>query len=116
MIIGVAGPYSAPTDEQRQANLDSMNEAAARLLEMGHVPVIGMNAALPVLAQAQVPDRYQAVMDISLAVISVCDALLLIGESPGANKERDLIRAQGKLVYVRLEDVPMCSSAMDEGA
>lgn len=116
MIIGVAGPYSAPTAEQRQANLDSMNEAAARLLEMGHVPVIGMNAALPVLAQAQVPDRYQAVMDISLAVISVCDALLLIGESPGANKERDLIRAQGKPVYVRLEDVPMCSSAMDEGA
>ena len=106
MIIGVAGPYSAPTDEQRQANLDSMNEAAARLLEMGHVPVIGMNAALPVLAQAQVPDRYQAVMDISLAVISVCDALLLIGESPGANKERDLILSQGKPVYLRIEDVP----------
>lgn len=31
MIIGVAGPYSAPTEEQRQANLDRMNEAAARL-------------------------------------------------------------------------------------
>jgi hypothetical protein len=116
MIIGVAGPYSAPTAEQRQANLDSMNEAAARLLEMGHVPVIGMNAALPVLAQAQVPDRYQAVMDISLAVISACDALLLIGESPGANKERDLIRAQGKPVYARLEDVPSISSAMNKGA
>ena len=40
------------------------------------------------------------------AVISACDALLLIGESPGANKERDLIRSQGKPVYLRIQDVP----------
>ena len=106
MIVGVAGPYSAPAAEQRQANLDAINAAAARLLEMGHVPLIGMNAALPVLAQANVSDRYKAVMDISLAVISACDVLLLIGESPGANKERDLIRSQGKPVYLRIEDVP----------
>ncbi|MCC7503131.1 MAG: DUF4406 domain-containing protein [Flavobacteriales bacterium] len=106
MIIGVAGPYSAPTAEARQANLDAMNAAAARLLEMGHVPLIGMNAAIPVLVQAQVPDRYKAVMDISLAVIGACDALLLIGESPGANKERNLILSRGKPVYLRLEDVP----------
>lgn len=106
MVIGVAGPYSAPTVEQLQANLDAMNAAAARLLEMGHVPVIGMNAAIPVLVQANVPDRYKAVMDISLAVIGACDALLLIGESPGANKERDLILSQGKPVYLRIEDVP----------
>lgn len=106
MIIGVAGPYSAPTAEERQTNLDAMNAAAARLLEMGHVPVIGMNAAIPVLVQANVADRYKAVMDISLAVIGACDALLLIGESPGANKERDLILAQGKTVYLRIADVP----------
>lgn len=106
MIIGVAGPYSAPTAEEREANLYAMNAAAARLLEMGHIPLIGMNAAIPVLVQAQVPDRYKAVMDISLAVIGACDALLLIGESPGANKERDLIRSLGKPVYLRLEEVP----------
>lgn len=106
MIIGVAGPYSAPTAERRQANLNAMNAAAARLLEMGHVPVIGMNAALPVLEQANVADRYKAVMEISLAVMSACDALLLIGESPGANKERDLILSLGKPVYTPIEDVP----------
>jgi hypothetical protein len=106
MIIGVAGPYSATTPEQRQANLDAMNKAAARLLEKGHVPVIGMNAALPVLEQTNVEDGYTAIMRISLAVIGACDALLLIGESPGANKERDLILAQGKPVYLRIEDIP----------
>ena len=106
MIIGVAGPYSAPSEAERNANLEAMNKAAARLLEMGHTPVIGMNAALPVLAQAKVTDTYEAVMRISLAVIRACDGLLLLGESPGANKERDLVLSLGKPVYTRIEDVP----------
>lgn len=106
MIIAVAGPYSAPTEELRQHYLDAMNAAAARLLEMGHVPVIGMNAALPVLALANVADSYKGIMEISMAVISACDAVLLIAESPGANKERGMIAAQGKLVYYSLADIP----------
>lgn len=105
MIIGVAGPYSADTEAQRQNNLDAMNEAAARLLELGHVPVIGMNAALPVLAKARVPDTYKCTMDISLAVISACEGLLLLAESPGANKERDLILAKGGPVFRSVEEV-----------
>ncbi|MEO8589273.1 MAG: DUF4406 domain-containing protein [Flavobacteriales bacterium] len=106
MIIGVAGPYSAGTDAQRKANLDAMNLAAARLLELGHVPIIGMNAALPVLEQARVTDPYASTMAISMAVIDACEALLLLGESPGANKERDLILAKGLPVFHRIEDVP----------
>ncbi len=106
MVIGVAGPYSAVTAEQRQKNLDAMNEAAARVLEMGHIPVIGMNTALPVLQKANVSDVYAATMNISLAVISACDALLLLAESPGANKERDLMLAQGKPVYRTLDEIP----------
>lgn len=106
MIIGVAGPYSAPTEEQRQQNLDVMNSAAARLLEMGHIPLIGINAALPVVNQSDTADRYKALMDISLAVIERCEALFLLAESPGANKERDLILAKGLPVYTSLEAVP----------
>ncbi len=106
MIIGVAGPYSAPTEEQRQANLDCMNEAAARLLEMGHIPLIGVNAALPVIAKTNVEDKYKGIMDISLAVIDKCEALLLLAESPGANRERDLILAKGLPVYYSLSEIP----------
>jgi hypothetical protein len=107
MIIGVAGPYSAPTEEQRQKNLDAMNIAAARILEMGHIPIIGMNAALLVLLHAKIDDVYKAAMDISLAVIDKCEALLLLAESPGANKERDLVLSKGLPVFYRLEDVPL---------
>lgn len=106
MIIGVAGPYSAETAEQRQKNLDAMNEAAARLLEKGHVPLIGINAALPVVEKSRVEDRYDAIMKISLAVIDTCDAILLLAESRGANMERDLIRAKGLPVYTKVEEVP----------
>lgn len=110
MIIGVAGPYSAPTAEKRQANLDAMNEAAARLLEMGHIPIIGMNAALPVVDKANVPDRYKAIMNISMAVIDKCEAILLLAESPGANRERDHVAAKGLPVYYRIEDIPIFKS------
>lgn len=106
MIIGVAGPYSADTEAQRQQNLDAMNNAAARLLEHGYIPLIGINAALPVVNASNISDRYKAIMDISLAVIDKCEVLLLIGESRGANMERDLILSKGLPVYYNLEEVP----------
>lgn len=106
MIIGIAGPYSADTAEQRQYNLDNLNKAAAKVLELGHIPLIGMNAALPVLVFADIQDRYKAGMDISLAVINACDALLLLAESPGANKEKDLMLAKGRPVFVSIEEIP----------
>lgn len=106
MIIGVAGPYSADSEEKKQSNLDAMNNAAARLLEMGHIPLIGMNAALPVIEKANLKDKYKATMEISLAVIDTCEGILMIGESPGANKERDLILSKNLPVYYKIEDVP----------
>lgn len=107
MIIAVAGPYSAPTEWERNQNLSALNTVAAQLLEMGHTPVVGINAALPVLQNASDNmDRYKAAMDISLAVVSACDALLMIGESPGANRERDLILSRSRPVYYALTEVP----------
>ena len=49
MLIAVAGPYSADTSDERQHNLDVMNKAAASVMKLGHIPVIGVNAALPVV-------------------------------------------------------------------
>lgn len=106
MIIGIAGPYSAATAEQRQKNLDALNTAAVKVLELGHTPLIGMNAALPVIEKANLQDPYNAIMGISLAVINGCDALLLLAESPGANRERDLILSKRLPVYYSIEEIP----------
>lgn len=106
MVIGVAGPYSAATEEERSQNLERLNTAAARLLERGHIPLIGVNAALPVVERATLEHPYQAMMDISMAVIDRCQALLYIGKSPGADRERDSIISKGLPVYTSLEEVP----------
>ena len=106
MVIMVAGPYSAPTAEDRAANLRRMNEAAAALAKRGHVPVIGVNAALPVLEVAGLPHTDPLMMTISLTLASHCDACLHIARSPGADREANVIRGMGKPVYERIEDVP----------
>ena len=107
MLIMVAGPYSAETARERRENLEAMNRAAAAVLEKGHVPVIGMNAALPVVAQSKVLDEYEAIMKISLALADACDAILMIGESPGANRERAVLEAKGRPVYSALDEIPV---------
>lgn len=106
MIIAVAGKYSAPTENERQANFDAMNEAAARLLESGHTPLIGVNAALPVVERARVSDKYEAIMQISMAVVSAADAILVISNSKGTDRERDHFIANGKPVYYSIEEIP----------
>ena len=107
MIIGVAGPYSAPTEEQRKKNLDAMNDAAARVLEKGHIPIIGMNAALAIVERANIADKYKATMDISLAVINQCEALLILAESPGVLKEKELVMKNGGKIFYSMDEIPL---------
>ena len=106
MIIAVAGKYSAETAAERAANFNAMNEAAARLLELGHTPLIGVNAALPVVERAVVQDQYEAIMRISLALLAACDAILMISNSAGADRERDYFIANEKPVYHSIEEIP----------
>jgi len=111
MLIAVAGPYSADTPGQRQRNLAAMNEAAAAVMNRGHIPVIGVNAALPVV-ECLGPDanQYEAIMAISLALVDKCEAILIIGESAGVNRERNLVKAKGLPVYWDVNDIPASSS------
>ena len=104
LLIMVAGPYSASTAEQRAANLQAMNAAAAEVRRRGHIPIIGVNAALPVLDAA--PHSHPWMMDIALALAARCDALLQIGRSPGADREADVVRSLGRPIYTDLRDLP----------
>jgi len=106
LLIAVAGPFMAATAKERQQNFDRVNQAAAEVLKLGHIPVVGLNCALPVIDRVDLHDDYQAIMDISLAVVGRCDALLIIASSPGADKERELIESQGKPVYTSIAEIP----------
>ena len=54
MWIMVAGPYrsGAATAEARARNLAELNRAALALFRAGHVPVIGVNLARPLIGVA----------------------------------------------------------------
>lgn len=107
LMIMIAGPYSAPTAEGRAANLAALNHAAAAVARKGHIPVIGVNAALPVLEAAALPPSDPLMMDISLALAARCDAVFQLAHSPGADREVETIRALGRPVYASIEAVPL---------
>lgn len=109
MLIAIAGPYSAENEEQRQANLRRLNATAVLVYQKGHIPVIGVNAALSIANQIETIDHNRIIMDISMALVDKCESLLLIAESPGANRERDLVQAKGLPVYYNINDIPQVS-------
>ena len=109
MWIMIAGPYSsgARTDEDRAANLRVMNLVAVQVFRRGHIPVIGVNLALPVIEAAGEEAFDEMMMPISLAAAERCDAVLRIGgPSAGADLEVEKFQARGLPVFRRVEDIP----------
>jgi hypothetical protein len=109
MWIMIAGPYRTGTssEAEREANLEALNRAAYQVFQKGHIPIIGVNLALPVIRAAG-EDQYEAIMTpISLALAERCDAILRVGgASPGADAEVARVQARGGRVYRSLAEVP----------
>jgi hypothetical protein len=109
MWIMISGPYSsgAATEAERAENLRKMNEVAAQVFRRGHVPIIGVNLALPIIAAVGAETYDELMMPLSLALAERCDAVLRIGgESRGADQEVERLRGRGRPVYQSLDEVP----------
>ncbi len=109
MWIMVGGPYTsgARDAEERQRNLDVMNDAALAVFGKGHVPIIGVNLALPIINIAGHDHFDEIMMPISLAVAKRCDAFFRVGgPSLGADQECDQFLARGLPVFHSLDEVP----------
>lgn len=112
MWIMIAGPYTsgANSESERQANLDAMNEAALKVFEKGHVPIIGVNLALPIIRVAGHERFEEIMMPVSLAAAERCDACLRIGgPSVGADQELEKFRSRGLNVFQNVSDIPEAS-------
>lgn len=108
MWIMVAGPYrtGAHSDSDRERNLLALNLAALEILMLGHIPIIGVNLALPMIVAAGDEHYDDIMMPLSLALADRCDAVLrLDGLSPGADEEVERIRAHGGVVYSSLGEI-----------
>ena len=109
MWIMVAGPYlaGAATAAERRANHVRMNEVALRVFEKGHVPIIGVNVALPIIEVAGAERFEELMMPLSLAAAERCDACLRIGgPSTGADQEMQSFHRRGLPVYFSIDEVP----------
>ena len=110
MWIMVGGPYGtgAKSAAERAANLARMNEAALAIWRKGHVPIIGVNLALPI-AEAAGGDAAadaEIMMPLSLALAERCDAFLRIGSaSVGADQEMARFVAAGKTVFRSVDEI-----------
>lgn len=77
------------------------------MFRKGHVPVVGVNRALPVIDAAGA-DGYESItMPLSLALADRCDAILRIGgPSPGADREVERLWSRGGTGYRSVDEAP----------
>jgi hypothetical protein len=108
--VWVCGPFAAGAagGSQRQANLLALNEAALAVYKKGHVPLVGVNNALPLsLLAGDDPESYAIRRPLSAAIMERCDVCLRIGgASVGADNEVAWFVARNKDVYFSTEAIP----------
>lgn len=108
MWIMIAGPYrqNSNNPDLWEENLSRLNAAAYQVFLRGHVPLIGVNLALPIIICAGM-DEYQNIMlPISLALAERCDAVLRIdGDSSGADAEVRYFEEKGLPVYYEIDQL-----------
>lgn len=105
----IAGPYRGDSNDREQwaANHKAMNEYALEVHRLGHIPVIGVNVALPIIEEAGWEHFDEIMMPISLAIAQRCDAVLRIGGvSKGADEEVEVFRKKGLPVYYSIGEIP----------
>jgi len=107
--VMVAGPYRSGSSDPSvwSANLRKLNEAACAIFQKGHVPIIGVNMALP-LIESLGPNSYDTIMmPLSLSLTERCDAVLRIGgPSKGADDEVDRFIRRGLRVFHSIDEIP----------
>lgn len=107
----IAGPYSSGGADAREraVNLKVLNQAALEVFRRGHIPVVGVNMALPLIEAAGggAGPFSEIMMPLSLALSDRCDAILRVGGlSLGADQEVERIRARGGMVFMSVADIP----------
>jgi len=106
----IAGPYTSGSNDKKQwkRNHEELNRYAYQVFLKGHIPVIGVNVALPIIEVAGSHMFDDVMMPISLALAERCDAVLRIGgSSKGADEEVEVFKKRELPVYYGLNEIPI---------
>lgn len=116
MLILIAGPYRGGTNDDpalMQKNLDFLESVALPIFRMGHMPMIGEWAALPLVKLAGCQKVGDAIWDeiqypVAHRLLEKCDAVLrLPGASNGADNDVRIALERGLPVYYSLDEIPL---------
>lgn len=116
LLILIAGPYRSGTDGDPTLiarNLARLEEASGPIFRLGHVPMIGEWAALPILRTLDPAESAEGdvMYETAHRLLQHCDAVLrLPGESSGADKDVEIARERGLPVYQSLDEIPSAST------
>jgi len=115
LMILVAGPYRSGTNDDPQliaANVKAMTDAALKIYEIGHLPVLGEWFALPLIEAAgskKIGDEIfnKIFHPVAVQLIDRCDAVLRIGgPSSGADEMVNTGKAKNKIIFYKIEEIP----------
>lgn len=118
LLILIAGPYRSGTGGDPALiarNLERLEEAAAPIHRLGHVPMIGEWVALPILRgmdETDAPDG-DVMYETAHRLLQHCDAVLrLPGDSAGADKDVEIALERGLAVYHSIDEIPVRQEAV----
>lgn len=105
--IYVAGPYSAPSEDERELNTRRAIEAGLALFKLGHTPFIPhLTHYVDLHAhRTGVVMTWDDYIRLDLEWLDVCDALLYLGPSKGADLELQYALKAGKRVFRSLLEI-----------
>jgi len=116
LMILVAGPYRSGTNDDPQliaANVKEMTDAALKVYNIGHLPVLGEWFALPLIEAAgskSIGDETfnKIFHPVAVQLIDHCDAVLRIGgPSGGADEMVSTGKTKNKIIFYKIEEIPV---------
>jgi hypothetical protein len=107
MKIYVAGPYSAPTLEEIEGNVQRAIDAGIQIWKKGHFPYIPhLLHWLDLRSQElKTPMDWFDYMLWDAPWVDDCHALLLLAESKGALIEYERAKEEGKVIFHWIDEI-----------
>ena len=109
--IYVAGPYTAPHQGGMEDNTNRAIDAGLLILKKGHIPFIPHLTHYVDRRARQLGKHitWEEYIAWDMEWLAVCDALLLLGNSKGADFEITESRNRGLRLFFSIDEIPAVS-------
>ena len=109
LLIYVAGPYTGSDRQEIEKNVARAIDAGIEIFNRGHFPYVPHLTDLIDKRAKEIGEEmsWSDFMAWDAPWLKVCDALLFLAESKGANLELEEAKRLGKTIFYSSEEVPV---------